>query len=254
MSQLQKMIARLSKPQGPGIGFGVAAREKPRQMLLAVLAADVNTAKALLAAGADVAIACATDAQAVKSLIEGLAGKDTVLGAWVSAIDAAGAEALQAAGCDFVISTLDGTAADAVDSEKMGIVVAVEGAPEDSTLRALGPLGLDGLFVEHRSGGGMSLAGQLELVRLSSFSGSQLLVTVSPDASLAELRVLRDSGGAVVVTPEKTTADQVKALVERLKALPPPRKPKHEGQEMALVPSVSSSYVEGEDGEEEEEV
>ena len=253
MSRLQKMIARLNKPQGPGIGFGLAAREKPRQMLLAVLAADVKTAKALLAAGADVAIACATDSRAVKSLIEGLAGKDTTVGAWVSAIDATGAEALRAAGCDFVISTLEGTAADAVDSDKMGVVIAVDGAPEDSTLRALGPLGLDGLFVEHQ-GGTMTLAGQLELVRLSSFSGSQLLVTISPDATLAGLRVLRDSGAAVVVTPEGTTADQVKGLIERLKDLPPPRKAKREGQEMAIVPAVASSYVEDEgDGEEEDE-
>ncbi len=252
MSQLQKMIARLTRPRGPGIGFGLATREKPRQMLLAVLVADVGAARALLAAGADFAIACAADSRAVKSLIEGLAAKDTTVGAWVSAIDAAGAEALRAAGCDFVISTLDGTAADAIEPDKMGLVVAIEGQPTDSTLRALGPLGLDALLVEHQPGS-MTLAGQLELVRLSSFSGSQLLVTVSPDAELPELRVLRDSGTAVVVTPEGTTPDQVNGMIDRLKALPPPRRAKREGQEMALVPAVASSYVEDEGGEEEEE-
>lgn len=252
MSQLQKMIARIARPDGPAMGFGRAVREKPRAMLVGVLAADASAARRLLEAGADLAIACATGASAVRGVIEGLAGKGTTVGAWVSALDAAGAEALRGAGCDFVISTLDGTAAEAVDSEKMGIVVAVDGGLDDSTLRALAPLGLDGLFFE-RTPGGMTLAGQLELVRLSSFSGTPLLVTASPDATVSELRVLRDSGAAVVVLPESATSEQVTALSARLREVPPPRKAKREGHDMALVPSVSAGAEHEHEEEEEEE-
>ena len=251
MSKLQKMISRLGRHEGPGIGFGLAAREQPRAMLLAVLATDAETAKAQLAAGADIAIACAADGAAVRGTIEGLASKETTVGAWVSAIDEAGAETLKAAGCDFVISTLDGTRAEAFDSDRLGQVLAVDGKMDDTTLRALAPLGIDGLFVE-RPAAAMTLGSQLELVRLATFSNSPLLVTIAPEAPAAELRVLRDSGVAVVVAPEATTPAQTGELVARLKAVPPKRA-RREGREVALVPAVVSTFVDEEEVEEPEE-
>lgn len=252
MSQLQKNIARIGRREGPAIGFGRAAREQPRAMLLAVLVSQTANARALLEAGADAAIVCAGNNADAKSIIEALAGKDTIVGAWVSALDEAGAEALHGAGCDFVISTLEGTASAAVDTDRMGQVVAVDGGMEDTMLRALGPLGLDGLFLE-RGDEPMTLAMQLELVRLSSFSGAPLLATAGPETPVSELRVLRDSGTAVVVPPEGTTPEQVKALLERLKAVPPPKRLKRTGGEMALVPSMAAAREEHEHEEEEEE-
>ncbi|KAA0238927.1 hypothetical protein EDM76_04060 [bacterium] len=251
MSQLKKMIARLGRPQNAGIGFGPVSREKPKALLLAALAPDAGTARQLLEAGADVAIACAADAQGVRSVIEGLAGGKVIAGAWVSAIDGAGAEALRSAGCDFVISTVEGTAADAVDPDQMGVVVAVDNRLDDTTLRAMAPLGLDGLFVE-RSPGNMNLAAQLDLVRLATLSGTPLLVTASADVTVAELRVLRDSGVAAVVLPESAATGEVKALAERLRTVPA-RKPKREGQDIALVPSMASGSGDHEPDEEEEE-
>lgn len=248
MSQLKKMIARLGRPQNSGIGFGPVNREKPKALLLAALAPDAGAARGLLNAGADVAIACATDSQGVRSVIEGLSGGKATAGAWVSAIDAAGAEALRSAGCDFVISTIEGTAAAAVDPDRMGVVVAVEGGLDDSTLRAMAPLGLDGLFVE-RSPGNMNLAAQLELVRLATLSGTPLLVTASAAITVDELRVLRDSGVAAIVLPENVTPADITAVTERLRAVPA-RKPKREGQEIALVPSVAAGI---EDHEHEED-
>lgn len=251
MSQLKKMIARLGRPQNSGIGFGTVTRERPKALLLAALATDAAAAKQALAAGADIAIACAADSAGVRSIIEGLAGANATAGAWVSAIDAAGAEALRAAGCDFVISTIEGTSAEAVDPEKMGVVLAVDGGLDDTTLRAIAPLGLDGLFVE-RAPGSMSLAAQIELVRLATLSGTPLLVTVAADVSVSELRVLRDSGASTVVLPETATSEQVVALAERLRAVPS-RKSKREGQDVALVPSVGFGTAEHEHEHEEEE-
>jgi hypothetical protein len=169
----------------------------------------------------------------------------------IPSLDDAGAETLRKAGCDFVVTTLAGAVATAVDPEKMGHVVAVVDAIEDTTLRALGPLGLDGLYIEHTANA-MSLAGQLELVRLSSLAGTPLIAAIGGNPTVGELRVLRDSGVAVVVAPEGTTADGLNTLAELLKAVPPPRKPRREGGEIALVPSVVGAEVE-EEGEEEEE-
>ncbi len=98
----------------------------------------------------------------------------------------------------------------------------------------------------------MSLAAQIELVRLATLSGTPLLVTVAADVSVSELRVLRDSGASTVVLPETATSEQVVALAERLRAVPS-RKSKREGQDVALVPSVGFGTAEHEHEEEEDE-
>jgi hypothetical protein len=163
----------------------------------------------------------------------------TAVGVWLAHVDDAGGSALADAECDFVVGTLDGTAATAVDTERMGQVLAGAGDVDDTTLRSLAPFGLDGLVVEHGPGA-MSLAAQLQLVRLASFTSTPLLVTVAPDAPTAELRVLRDSGAVCVLLPAGTTVDAIRAMSDRLRALPP-RKSRREGGDIALVPAMASS-------------
>lgn len=237
MSQLQKKISRIGRRESSGIGFGNARREQPRAMLLGVLASDAAAAKAALGAGADVVIAQG-DAGKAKGVLRGVAGNGQAAGVWTRELDEAGAAVLQEAGCDFVVGTLEGIASEAVDTEKMGLVLEVTAEISDTTLRALPPLGLDGLLFE-RTPGAMKLADQLELVRLASFSGSPLLVPVGAETTAAEFRVLRDSGVAVAVAPEGTTAEQIKALVKRLEEVPP-RKGRREAAEIALVPAVAA--------------
>jgi hypothetical protein len=136
----------------------------------------------------------------------------------------------------------------------MGQVLVAESAMDDTTLRALAGLGLDALLVEHGKGA-MSLADQLQLVRLASFASTPLLATVSPEASVAELRVLRDSGVACVLLAPGSSKAQIEGLSDRLRAVPA-RKPRREGGEMALVPSVAASGAnheeEDDDGDGEE--
>jgi hypothetical protein len=62
--------------------------------------------------------------------------------------------------------------------------------------------------------------------------------------------VLRDSGVAAVVAPEGTSPEQITALAELLKSVPPPRKPRREGGEIALVPTVVGAEAEEEEEEE----
>lgn len=250
MSQLQKAITRIQRREGTRIGFGAAAREQPRAMLAGALASDAAAVKALLDAGADVVVVQAADAGAAARVIEGAARKDAAIGATLASLDEPGAVALKAAGCDFVISPLDRTAAVAFDTDRLGHVIVVDGSEEDSTLRALGPLGLDAVFAT-APGAGMSVADQLGLVRLSSFSGTPLLVAVSADATAAQLRVLRDSGGVAAIAPAGTSATEMAALVAALKAVPPPRKGRREN-DIALVPAMGRHVAE-DDGEEDDD-
>ena len=221
------------------MGFGARSRQEPRAILLGVIADKGADAKAALEAGADIVIIRAKGSAAAAEAKAAAGGNnDTALGAWLTELDDATATALAEAGCDFTVGTLDGTIATAVDTERMGQVLVAESAMDDTTLRALANLGLDALLVEHGKGA-MSLADQLQLVRLASFASTPLLVTVSPDAPVAELRVLRDSGVACVLLAAGASKAQIEGLSDRLRAVPA-RKPRRDGGEMALVPSVAA--------------
>ena len=252
MSDLGKRIGKVIRREiTGGMGFGAARGEKPRAMLLAVLATDGPSAKAAVDAGADLAIMMGLAATAAAAALKPI--EKACTGALLASFDEAGAMALRAAGCDFVISPLEATSSAAVDPESMGQVISSTADVSDTTLRALGPIGLDALYVE-RSAGAMTLAQQLELVRMSSFSSTPLMVRVEASASISELRVLRDSGAAVIVAAAGTTEAQVKGLIEALKAVPAPKKGS-KGGDMAIVPSMAqradSEEEDGGDGDEE---
>lgn len=76
----------------------------------------------------------------------------------------------------------EGTEATAVDTDRMGHVAVASSALDDTTLRSLAPLGLDGLYVT-RTPGNMTLATQLQLVRIASFASAPLLVNVTPGSA-----------------------------------------------------------------------
>lgn len=250
MSQLQKRIQKLQRRDGPGIGFGRVSREQPRAMGLIATARNAAEIQAALDAEADAVIVDAGGAAAAAAAMQGIASDKLAIGALLASLSEADAAALREARCDFVISPLDTTDSAAVDTEKNGQAVVASLDMEDNTLRALAPLGLDGLFVQ-RAGGAMTLGQQLGLVRLASFASTGLIVTVEAGAGVGELRVLRDSGTAAVVAPAGTSADGLKALSDTLKAVPAPKKNKREGSDMAIVPAARGAEEEEEHEHEE---
>ncbi len=221
-------------------------------MLLGVLADSGAAAKAAFEAGADVAIVRASGGSNAAKEAKAAAGKnnDSVLGVWLSELDEGTSTALAQAACDFVIGTLEGTVATAVDTDRMGQVLVAASSMDDAILRALGSLGLDALLVEHGKGA-MSLADQLQLVRLASFASTPLLVTVAAEAPVNELRVLRDSGAACVLLSAGSSAAEIDAMSDRLRAVPA-RKPRREGGEIALVPSMAAAHANHEEEEEDD--
>ena len=242
MSRLQKAISRIQRREpSRGIGFGSQSREQPRAALLGVLADSGAATKAALEAGADVVVIRAGNAGAAVKELKTVSGipNGASVGVWLAQIDDEGGAALADAQCDFVVGTLDGTAATAVDTERMGQVLSIASDVDDTTLRSLGPFGLDALVVEHGPGA-MSLSVQLQLVRLASFASTPLIVTVAADAPVAELRVLRDSGAACVLLPAEASAKAIKEMSDRLRAVPA-RKSRRDGADMALVPAVAAS-------------
>jgi len=252
MSQLQKRIHKIQRREGPGIGFGRVAREQPRAMALIATARNAAEAQAAIDAGADAVLLDAGGASAAAAAMKDIASEKLAVGAGLASLSEADAGALNDAHCDFVVSPLETTDSAAVDTEKMGQLVVATLDLDDNTLRALGPLGLDGLFVQ-RDPGPMTLAQQLGLVRLATFASTGLIVTVDPAANAAELRVLRDSGTLAVVATAGASSDALKTLGETLKAVPAPKKGKREGSDIAIVPASKGGAHEEHEVEEPED-
>lgn len=252
MSQLQKTIAKLQRREGPSIGFGPVNREQPKAMALVARVRSANEARAALEAGADAVLFHFGDAATTAKEMEGVAGPKVAAGALLDRLTEDDAAALRAVGCDYVVSPLETTDSAAVDADRMGHVVIASESMEDNVLRALGPLGLDALYVE-RPHGPMKLAGQLGLVRIASFASTGLMATIDTSASVSDLRVLRDSGVVAVVAPASATPSDIAGIAGRLKAVPAPRKGKREGGDLAIVPSVRPTSTEEHEHEEEDE-
>jgi len=237
MSELAKRIGRVQRREVTGgLGFGAGRREQPRAMLLAARAGDKAAAKAAVDAGADVVLLDGVAAGSVAAVLKDV-GK-ACAGVAAKELDEKSAAAFREAGTDFVVSPLATTASAAVDTEKMGQVIALTGDVTDAVLRSLGPLGFDAIFVEGEATA-PTLADQVELVRLSSFSGLPLAVNVRKDASVAELRVLRDSGAVLAVAPAGASQADLEQLAKTLTEVPAARRGA-QGSAIALVPSVTA--------------
>lgn len=244
MSLLQKALQRVQRREGPAMGFGAVAREQPRAMLAGVFCASSAAAASALEDGADLAVVRAASPRDGSLLAP---RKGAIVGVLLDSLDEAGAAALSASGCDFIVAPLEATAAGAIDLEKLGHVPRVSPATDDDRLRALATMGFEAILVGEVAGP-LTLGDQLALIRLAMLSSTPLMVQVAADASVAQLRALRDAGVGCVLLPEGASANDVRGLGEQLRAVPAPRKARRSGaSDGALVPSAARGEDGGED-------
>jgi len=255
VSKLQQAFERLRKPQTPQIGFTPAPRERPKAMLLGVLARDREQASTALRAGADLVIIHTADVAAATAVGRELRDGKHPVGVWLPSIDGPAAAALVEAGVDFVACALEHVPAGVIDPDQLGLVVPfldLDNVPA-ALLRALGPLEVDALLLK-RPAGEFTLRQQAELVRLATLSGVPLLVISGNGPSEAEVRALRDSGAGALVLPEGSGTEEIAAAVELLRRVGPRKRSRREGAEIALVPALSAlhGHVHEEEDDEEE--
>lgn len=251
MSKLQKRIDKLQRSEGGRLGFGQMVREKPRAMLLGALASDAAGAQAAVSAGVDVVVLKAGSANDASTAAKSLE-TEAAIGAWLNQLSVSEGVSLRDAGCDFVVCSAGGVAAAAIESDKLGLVLELADDVEDSELRILGPLGLEGLLVTFSISGPMSVADQLRLVRLAGMSGSPLLVVVDAVPPAGDLRVIRDSGGAAVILPASTSPQGFAEASAALQAIPP-RRTRKDSSDLAIVPSGGSGNHEHEHEDDEDD-
>ncbi len=246
MSKLKKAMERAGKRENTPLGFARMEQAKRRAMILAVNAGSNKEASNAVAAGVDaVLLTGSVDAAAVK------AAGEVPAGVIVDELSNAAATKLAEAGIDFIASPFARTTATAVDTNRTGHVISLDGDHDDATLRALGPLGLDALLVD-RGADPLTLEQQAKFVRLAQLTSTPLLFKVTASIDGDELRVLRDSGGAGVVLPAGTSPADIEAMIKRLQEVPDAHR-KDRGSDIAVLPALLGRSHEHEEEEEPDE-
>ena len=227
------------------MGFGVSAPGNERALLLGVFADSADDAEQMLAAGADFVTVTTTrpeDAAVVVKQLDGLVGLR------LPEISAEDLDTLTAAGLDFVVVGPETTAAGVVDSEDLGLVLEADESADESQLRALASLELEGVLVG-RPIEGFTLQRRILLTRIAMLCGAPLLVCVGPGATSAELGALRESGVSAVLLPAQTKASVVTALLEQLDAVSPRSRRSSRGGDLALLSRPGAWESEHEDND-----
>jgi hypothetical protein len=241
MSKLAERIKKAARVEPAPLGFATAARaEAPTMLLLVQLGGDLGKTKEALDKGADGVI---LQADAGK-----LRGAKTAEGALIGiGADGLGrkeASALREAGADFVVVT-ESTPADALLDEKLGFVMALSPAIEDTRLRLIGDLSLDAIVVAAPSGT-LDVAGLLDLRRLVALGRAPLFIEADPAIDATTLNVLRDSGAAGIILPASAIA-KLGDVRERIASLPPRGKRRDERRDDSAQPLVPASVTGGGD-------
>jgi hypothetical protein len=236
MSKLADAIRRSQRVEAAPLGFG-AARLAAKPSLLVGYQGPAAGLKDAREAGADLLIAEAEtlDAATVKKLRED-AG-DLVLGL-KPARPGADTRALREAGADFLTFVPETTPAAALLDDDMGYVTLLGPDPEELLLRSLESLSLEAVFLAGVPSP-LTVAQQITLVRIASFSRKPLICLAPPDASSEDLQCLR-AAGVVALVVEGAPAG-VARLKENVASMPPRRQRREERPVVALPRGAAPS-------------
>lgn len=233
MSKLQEKIKRAGTTSPAPIGFTAAAARQPDPtMLTAVRVRDAGGIGAAAEKGADVILIEKADPGKLKKEAE-KAGEASI-GVLLDSASREDVAALRDAGADFIVLDPESSRAEAALEEKIGLVVSVDPAAEDTDLRLIGDLSLDALLLPALESP-LTLKRALGLRRLAGLARTSLLVPVDAGVDASTLQVLRESGtaGAVLGEPDAGKLDRLKETIRKL----PPRGRKREEHSDATLPA-----------------
>jgi len=247
VSKLADRIRRAGRVEPTPLGFAAAAARPKAATLLCLVRVNGNEAnKAGEAAtkGADAVIVQGADGGKLKDAA-GKAGGEAVLGAGLEKADRQKVVAAREAGADFVTLDAPSAMADALLEEKVGLVLALDGEADDTTLRLLGDFGLDAVIVPAPQAP-LSMEGLIKLRRISALARTPMLTEVNSDADASLLQALRESG-VIGVIIDSSGIGRLEGLRERIAALPARGRRKEERAEAVIPAGVSPAGHDHED-------
>jgi hypothetical protein len=219
MGELLDKLERASKGAVQPLGFGAGARrEKIAPVLLIGVVEPGNDAQAKLAveSGLDAVIVGAGQANgsAIDKAVKG--AKGTVAGVWRDQAAETDPE-----GADFQVFSSDATPVGALSGEKRTNIMQVVPEWEDSQLRTIELLPVDGFLVSLKDSPSLTVSQLMRLARVRGVTSRWLLAHLAELPTKAEAEQLRDVGVAgIVVDVAGRTADALKSCKDTLLELP----------------------------------
>lgn len=252
MSKLGDRIRKTMRSEPAAIGFRAVRPAKNPSLLVTVLLDESDRGKVAEAAekGAGAIVLRGAKPDAVKAAVE-TAG-EVPLGVWPSEVDVKDAAAFIEAGADFLAFDAASTPAAALLEDKLGYVLVLKDAEDDTYLRVLESLALDAILLDGWSGP-LTLKKQLELRRIAALTRKPLMLPVALPVESDELECLRDAGVSVIAfDASRGSLADMASLISTIEALPGPRRHRETALEV-LLPRAAEMAAEEEEEEEEED-
>ena len=234
MGELLDKLERASKGAAQPLGFAAAAkREKVAPMLLigAIDAGDAGQAKTATEAGLDAVIVQDSASSAVDKTIKGVKGI-------TAGVTRGEASPEDPDGADFQVFSSDATPLGSLSGDGRTNIMQVVPEWEDSQLRTLELLPVDGFLVSLTDSQSLTISQLMRLARVRGVTSRWLLAHLGVVPTKAELEQLREVGvAAIVVDRAGRTADDLKACKEAMLELPRESRRKDRGHNVATLPS-----------------
>ncbi|MEE9285745.1 MAG: hypothetical protein V3V35_08480 [Dehalococcoidia bacterium] len=220
MGKLIEKLDRVGKSGGHRLGFtpSSAADTPGLAIVVAVAAADSDTAQAAVAQGADAVLLIGSSPKASKRSPEKRLKleKSAPCGG-----DAAALAANESGPWDFAVVDLADPLEPMVEKPDVDVVLRLPSDAPEATLRTLEALPVDAVAVAG-PGGALTLDGLVPLCRVAQATSMPVLALVAPEIGRASLLALRDAGAAgVIVDIAAGRADAVTSLRKTILDLPP---------------------------------
>ena len=251
MSKLVEKLQRISEGAAQPLGFKPASASAPKQRMLLIatlVQGDMAKAAEAVAPQVDAIVLSSETASAVRPIVETLG--DVPWGVWLKTPNQEAIRDFQEAGCDFLV--LGATAPASIILEKqLGKLLGVDLNMSDSSIRALGWLPVDGVFISLEEESFLTVRQLVECQRLSL--AEKPLLVVAPDSLRdSDLEPLWEVGVAGVMIKLEGEAVKEKSLSLRraMDSLPPASK-RRGRKERALLPHLETSSSLDEEEEEE---
>jgi len=133
------------------------------------------------------------------------------------------------------------------EPESVGRVLRLDTSIEAGLLRAVNSLhpGIEAVMVDLRVPA-LTVETLMQCRRVADFSGQPIIALTGASLTLAELTALREAGVKCLVLPAGSTAAEISALIDDIRALPKPEK-KKDKQGIAIVPRIGLAPAPKED-------
>lgn len=238
MGELQDKLERASKGAVRSMGFGAGAKQRVAPMLLIGLVEGADAVQAKLAADTKLDAAILRPGSTAKKADLDKASK--ALGKATSGIWSDEASGNAADGIDFQVFSSDTTPISALGGEDTATLMQVVPELDDSLLRTIDLLPVDGFLVSLADADKLTVAQLMRLARVRSVTSRHLFAQLKAIPSKEELEQLRDVGvAAIILDLAGQTAKSLNALREMMQDLPARSPERDKGRSVATLPSIS---------------